>query len=132
MGKILSAKMAHICLNSTDMDQTLDFYSRAFADFKIVRNWIEDGMRVYVFHICEGVEIEVFERGTKEQPENIKWHHISIETKDIHGAYKHLVDCGAAEVIPPTEAVIPSEPPLPCAFAFVAGPDGEQIELNRF
>lgn len=131
MAKITNAKMAHACFDSADMDRTLAFYEAAFADFKVVRNWNENGMRVYVFDICEGLQVEVFERGNDQEPQNIKWHHVAIETTDIHAAYEHLISCGAKEVIPPRDNVIPCDPPLACSFAFVAGPDGEQIELNQ-
>ena len=130
MSKISGAKMAHVCFDSADMDRTLAFYKAAFEGFKIVRSWDEKGMRVVVFDICEGVQIEVFERGNGKPAENIKWHHIAIDTVDLQAAYDHLLACGATAVIPPTDNTIPCDPPLHCPFAFVAGPDGEQIELN--
>lgn len=129
--KVPNPTMAHVCFDTSDMDRCLNFYKTAFAGFEIVRTWIENGMRVSVFKICEGCTVEVFERRkTEEEPKDVAWHHIALDTTDIHAAYENAIAAGATGVIPPTAVTIPSEPPCPVWFCFVAGPDKEQIEFN--
>jgi hypothetical protein len=111
------------------MEKCLGFYKDAFDDFKLIRTWVEDGMKVAVFEICKGCSIEVFERGNEKPAENVKWHHIALCTSDVRAVYSHLIKKGAKEQIPPTDIIIPSDPPCPATFSFVTGPDGEKIEI---
>lgn len=55
--------------------------------------------------------------------------HCALRTDDCKKAFELALSVGFTTVIEPMEIELPSDPPMPVTFAFVAGLDGEEIEF---
>lgn len=116
----------HIAMNVTDIERSIDFYSRAFG-FAPVRRW-GDSPRAAMLNMGDGAILELFERPEANRGEGFLLH-IALRSDDVDAAYAHALSCGAGERVAPKNIDIPAEHPFPVRIAFVTGPDGEPVEL---
>lgn len=120
----------HIALKAKDFDRSKAFYEALGC--RPVLWWGEGDKRAVMLDIGDGGRIELFAGGCKEAAENEKWMHFAFCVDDVQTAYDTAIAAGAVSVTEPKLAR-PCTGPTDETFnvAFVAGPDGEQIEFFR-
>ena len=120
----------HVGLKAADFEASCAFY-RALG-MKEVLSWGEGERTIALFDIGDGGKIEIFANGGEEYSANGKWIHFALHVDDVDAAYAAALSAGATVVTPPKTVELASRPYLATIrVAFVAGPDGEQIELFR-
>ena len=136
----VSPRLNHVMLYVSDLETSVDFYTRAF-DFE-VSNRIkkilvlqDDGSEVtrevnMAFLKFPGQDF-VYE--LSEQPIDSSWNnqkalfqHVGVDVEDIESAFTRVSQAGA-EVVVPVRSVQADE--LKAKQAFFRGPDGEILEL---
>ena len=120
----------HIGLKAADYEKSRAFY-RALG-MEETLSWGEGERAISLFEIGDGGKIEIFANGGEEYSANGKWIHFALHVDDVDAAYAAALSAGATVVTPPKTVELASRPYLSTIrVAFVAGPDGEQIELFR-
>ena len=120
----------HIGLKAADYEKSRAFY-RALG-MEETLSWGEGDRAISLFEIGDGGRIEIFANGGEEFSPNGKWIHVALCCDDVDAAYAAALSVGATSVTPPKTVELNSRPRLATIrVAFVAGPDGEQIELFR-
>lgn len=125
-------RLAHTMLRVTDLEKSLDFYTRLLGMRVLRRTDYPDGKFTNTF-IGYGPEessptLELTHNWDQESPydQGNGWGHICIEVPDVYAACEKL----GAEGVPITR------PPGPMkhgtrVIAFIVDPDGYKIELNE-
>ena len=120
----------HIGLKASNFDASRAFY--AALDMKETLSWGEGDRTISLFDVGDGGKIEIFANGGDEYSANGKWIHLALHVDDVDAAYAKALSVGATSVTPPKTVELASRPYLSTIrVAFVAGPDGEQIEFFR-
>jgi len=89
-------RIAHICLNVRNLQQSLDFYTRLglVPVFRFTRKGARFG--VYL-KLADSAFIEIFEDPTLEKPVNTGIVHFCLETEDLDRLHKlartHIAKC---------------------------------------
>lgn len=137
----LSPRFNHVFLNVSDMERSVDFYTKAF-DLKVTNDSVKHLLYTYedgtkgevdvniVFLKFPGQDF-VFELGEKAFPDSLQkfalFPHIGINVKDIDKAVQKVKNAGA--VVGPIRFVQTHGVEL--KHTFFKGPDGEVIELDQ-
>ena len=120
----------HIGLKASDFDASRAFY--AALGMREVLSWGEGERAITMFDVGDGGMIEIFANGGEEYSANGKWSHLALHVADVDAAFDTALAAGATVVTPPKTVELQSRPRLATIrVAFVAGPDGEQIEFFR-
>jgi catechol 2,3-dioxygenase-like lactoylglutathione lyase family enzyme len=115
----------HVTVKAMDFDKSVGMYKRlGFTEYAM---WGTDDARYILLDTGGGNYLEITNGGTG--PKDGVLNHFAIRTDDCEKAYKTALDAGFKPVTALMSIDLPSDPPIPLTFAFVAGPDGEQIEL---
>jgi len=56
---------------------------------------------------------------------------VAIAVEDVQAAFERIAAAGAVAFEEPVTRTLHGDPPIQATMAFVAGPDGEVIELYR-
>jgi lactoylglutathione lyase/glyoxylase I family protein len=117
-------RIAHICLNVRNLQQSLDFYTRLglVPVFRFTRKGALFG--VYL-KLADSAFIELFEDATLEKPVNTGLIHFCLETEDLDGLMTDLRTRGIAF----------SEKKLGCDHTWqiwLKDPDGNAFEVHQY
>lgn len=140
--KPVSPRFNHVVLQVSNIENSVDFYTRAF-DLKIT----SDNVKHVVYTFKDGTKKEriinvvflkfpdqdfVYEMSEVAEYDTLvdfaRFHHIGIDVKDIGKAFDKATEAGA-EVLVPIRLV--QTYGLETKQAFLKGPDGETIELMQ-
>ena len=118
----------HVGLKAADYEKSRAFYRALGMEETLA--WGEGERAISLFDLGDGGKIEIFANGGEEFSPNGKWIHFALRCDDVDAAYERALSVGATVVTPPKTVELNSRPRLATIrVAFVAGPDGEQIEL---
>jgi len=125
-------RLAHTMLRVTDLEKSLDFYTRLLGMQVLRRTDYPDGKFTNTF-IGYGPEessptLELTHNWDQESPYELgnAWGHICIEVPDVYAACEKLGNEGVAITRPPGPMKHGTR-----VIAFVVDPDGYKIELNE-
>lgn len=141
----------HIFLGVSDMTRSLDFYSKAFENAKVVQQFEIDGNNNYVLDLGNGVVLEMLEfppavcrqnvldvvdNGSPVIPVSGVFQHIAISfdsAEELQAQYDRMLAAGAGLVRPLSWGFKPhgaaGYPDVVANGAHMKGPDGEVFEL---
>ncbi len=119
----------HVAIHAADFDQTVSFYREIFG-FSPYIAWGEPGNRAVMLDTGDGSRIEVFENGSKDQPEGA-WCHLALRVSDCDAVFNAAVGAGCRIQMEPQNVVIHGEFDLPVRIAFVYGLNGEIFEFMQ-
>ena len=137
----LSPRINHVMLYVSNLENSIDFYTRAF-DLKVTNRldtliavqpdstevirtvtmaFLKFPGQDFVFELAEHAA------DTSSRPAFL-FQHVGVDVKDIDAAYKRAIDAGATELLPVRKVKAKG---IEAKQAFVGGPDGERIELMQ-
>ncbi|MEQ1585362.1 MAG: VOC family protein [Cyclobacteriaceae bacterium] len=140
--KTLSPRINHVMLYVSNLENSIDFYTQAF-DLQVANKldtliavqpdatemirtvkmaFLKFPRQDFVFELAEHVA------DTSSRPSAFLFQHVGIDVLDIDAAYKRAMDAGAKELLPVRKVKAKG---IEAKQAFVAGPDGERIELMQ-
>ena len=140
--KEVSPRLNHVLLQVSSMEQSVDFYTRAFDlevtndDIKHIEVTKADGSKTqrevnivllkfpgqdFVYELSEVAA------GSSISPPGI-FNHVGIDVKDIDQAWQRALQAGAQELVP---VQLVQTTGIQAKQAFLKGPDGEVIELMQ-
>jgi catechol 2,3-dioxygenase-like lactoylglutathione lyase family enzyme len=140
--KPLSPRINHVMLYVSDLDASVDFYTRAF-DFEINKKPThltfeeEDGTRrtldvkmAFLKFPDQDFIFEMAEQKLNENDDHFSclYQHFGIDVEDIDFSFKKALKAGGMKLAP-IRTVIADD--LTAKLAFLKGPDGEVIELMQ-
>ncbi|MGV8083573.1 MAG: VOC family protein [Coriobacteriia bacterium] len=136
--------LTHVALTVTDLEKSVAFYTDYFG-FKVVQDLgtvtgepfapghrgVVPTMKVAFLEDSSGATIEMFEylepKSVRDAHDrcnlDLGWTHIAFNVKGIEALYQRLVDVGVEMIDPAVEVFGPFK------WAYLYGPDREQIEL---
>jgi len=138
----ISPRINHVMLYVSNLENSIDFYTRAF-DLNVTHRLDTlitlqaDGTEVvrtvtmaflkfpdqdFVFELAEHAA------DTSSRSTTSLFQHLGVDVKDIDAAYTRARDAGAKELVPIRKVKAKG---IEAKQAFVAGPDGERIELMQ-
>ncbi len=121
---------AHAAIVAKDFEKSLAFYQA--LGFKPYVTWGEGKGQIMLLDIGDGSKIELFAKGSDEYSVNGKFLHLAFAVENVEAAYRTAMAAGATSLIEPCERPLQSTPKkITLELAFVAGPDGEQIEFCK-
>lgn len=138
----LSPRFNHVFLVVSDMEKSVEFYTKAF-DLKVTNDnvkhivWTyEDGTQqevetniVFLKFPGQNFVFELKEVGTMDTIDSFAlFQHVGIDVKDLDKALQKALIAGA-EIISPIRLVQTHGVEL--KHVFLKGPDGERIELDQ-
>ncbi len=127
---IKGIRHAHTAIVAKDFDRSLAFYKA--LGFTPYVTWGEGKGRIMLLDVGDGSRIELFAKGGDEYSANGKWLHLAFGVENVDEAYRKAMEAGATSILPPTDKPLDSSPKrITLRLAFVAGPDGEQIEFCK-
>lgn len=114
--------LAHNAIKVTDMDKTLDFYCNKLG-FKKAFEIHDDQDKPWIVYvkICQGMFIEFFYDGYKEQKSNLM--HVCFECDDVYKTVEELRAKGVEIDVEPSQGKDFNYQ------AWIHDPDGNKIEL---
>ncbi len=138
----LSPRINHVMLYVSNLENSIDFYTRAFDlqvtnrldtliavqpdSTEVIRTvtmaFLKFPGQDFVFELAEHAA------DTSSRPTAFLFQHLGVDVKDIDAAYKRAMDAGAKELLPVRKVKAKG---IEAKQAFVAGPDGERIELMQ-
>lgn len=138
----LSPRINHVMLYVSNLENSIDFYTRAF-DLKVTNRldtliavqpdstevirtvkmaFLKFSDQDFVFELAEHAA------DTSSRPSAFLFQHVGVDVLDIDAAYKRALEAGAKELLPVRKVKAKG---IEAKQAFVAGPDGERIELMQ-
>ena len=124
----------HISITAGHFEESVRLYQEGLS-FAIKHTWGRD-KKVCMLEAGDSVCIELTEGnpgpGAGGGPcGNGQWMHLALRTDDIERDYRRAVEAGFLGKSPPAYAdIMEAEPePVYLWFAYLTGPDGEEIEL---
>ena len=122
----------HINITTGCFARAVRMYQEGLG-FTVKHTWGRD-RKVCMLETGDGacVELTEGEPGPCAAPSgNGQWRHLALRTDDIRRDHQRALDAGFQEKLPPTCAdILEAEPePVYLWFAYLIGPDGEEIEL---
>jgi catechol 2,3-dioxygenase-like lactoylglutathione lyase family enzyme len=121
----------------TDLDRSLRFYRESLGTGEPYLWEAPPLVRRAAFLPCEaGTWIELFADGVAHDgppraPDAAGHAHVAIAVDDVHAAFARLTAAGATVLQEPVTRTLHGDPPKQATMAFLAGPDGEVLELYR-
>lgn len=121
--------MHHISLETTNWDQSIQFY-QDFLGFKLVGKGSGEKRRLHLLDMGDGVCLELTElkepRPEPEQENNARWVHLAFRVRDT-AALMNKVRTAGYEITLETKTIHSGD--LHAVIGFFKGPQGELIEL---
>ena len=117
-------RIAHLCLNVRDLQQSLDFYTRLglVPVFRFTRKGALFG--VYL-KLADSAFIEIFEDAKLEKPANTSLVHFCLETDDIDA----VIALAKARGVDATDKKLGVDNTWQCWFE---DPDGNRFEVHQY
>jgi glyoxylase I family protein len=125
MNRKIIRKIAHVCIFSSDIDHTAEWYGRVLG-FEKVFNFLRDG-RVFGYYLDAGgdTHVEVFENAEAEYSGRNQINHMCFEVIDMDEAIAHIRSVGV-------EASDKSNGCDGTWQSWITDPDGVRIELFQY
>lgn len=125
MNRKIIRKIAHVCIFSSDIDRTAEWYGRVLG-FEKVFNFLRDG-RVFGYYLDAGgdTHVEVFENAEAEYSGRNQINHMCFEVIDMDEAIAHIRSVGV-------EATAKSNGCDGTWQSWITDPDGVRIELFQY
>ncbi len=127
-----TSRFFHIFLAVSNLERSIEFYTKAFEDSKMLYEFTIDGLNICMFSLGNGVVLEMLEKPFIDKSDG-KWEHIALEVDNLQEQYDKLIAAGATVKMPLEFTTIlkgrNGYPDTYCAGVHVWGPDGEEIEL---
>ena len=121
----------HVAIRSLDFDRTLRFYTETLG-LKRKAAWITNGRRATLLEFAPATYLEIFERSKEEFSGEPPILHFCVRTDDVDALFARVkTDGWETKVDPKTVPVETDIGLMTLRLAFVAGPDGEIIELMQ-
>jgi catechol 2,3-dioxygenase-like lactoylglutathione lyase family enzyme len=133
----------HVAVRAKDFDATLKFYAEGLG-CRVHFPFSVPGRidRAAFLDLGDGRYIEVFGQGSAVQSEGRRREpgedategavlHFCLRAKDVDAAYARAVAAGGVGRVEPVTRRLLESPLVEVRIAFVAGPNGEVIELLR-
>ncbi len=118
-------RLAHVCLSSTDLDRTENFYTRVLG-FKLKYRYFKGGKPFgSYFEISPNQFIEVFLNCPEGDPNKAHVRHFCLETDNIDNLIK-TIRSRDWEI---TDKVVGRDSTLQC---WITDPDGTRIEFQQY
>lgn len=122
----------HVALKVTDYERSIEFYKA--LGMKPIVEWGQGDGRVMMLDVGDGGRLEIFADGKlRDYPAEGKWQHFAFAVDNVEEAYNIALGAGAQPMAAPAVAMLEDARPSSVTFnyAFVLGPDGEQVEFFR-
>ena len=120
----------HIGLKCADLKRSEEFY-HAIGLTEVVR-WGEGEKEIVMYDLGDGGRIELFANGGEAFSAKGKWIHFAMAVEDVVASYENALKAGALPITAPKTVPLDSKPmPITIQVAFVAGPDGEELEFFK-
>lgn len=140
--QVLSPRINHVMLYVSNLENSINFYTQAF-DLKVTNRldtliavqpdatemirsvkmaFLKFPGQDFVFELAEHVA------DTSNRQAVFAFQHVGVDVLDIDAAYKRAMNAGAKELVPVRKVKAKG---IEAKQAFVAGPDGERIELMQ-
>lgn len=131
----MSARIHHVAVNCRDLDRSVAFYTDGLG-FGSPYYWDAPPLvtRAAFIPADEGTWIELFagqDTATGPGGAGAGHAHVAIAVPDVQAAFDRVVAAGADVLEAPVTRTLHGDPPREATMAFVAGPDGEVLELYR-
>ena len=125
MSRKIIRRIAHVCIFSSDIDRTAEWYGRVLG-FEKVFNFLRDG-RVFGYYLDAGgdTHVEVFENAEAEYSGRNQINHMCFEVIDMDEAIAHIRSVGV-------EATDKSNGCDGTWQSWITDPDGVRIELFQY
>jgi glyoxylase I family protein len=128
-------RLHHVAVTCSDLDRSLAFYVDGLGLGEPYM-WEAPPIvhRAAFIPTDDGTWIELFDRGepgAERGPQTAGMSHMAIAVDDVQAAFDRLVAAGGVVLEAPVTRTLHGDPPKQATMAFVAGPDGEVIELYR-
>ena len=127
--KIMGMSFHHTSLKASDYERSVAFY-RALG-MKTITEWGQGDGRIMMLDIGDGNIFEICACGDDTYPAEGRLQHVAFSVRNVDVAYAAALEAGARSVMQPTTMRLDDARPskMTIYVAFVAGPDGEQIEF---
>lgn len=123
----MNYRFHHIHLLCSDLEDTIDFFSRAFGARLVARKKFGSADGAALDLNGTAINLRVAADGETVNKDAARptygYHHLCVEVDDVDAAYRELTDKNIAFRIPPQD--IPGN----LRVAFLEGPDGIVIEV---
>lgn len=140
--KAITPRINHVMLYVSNLDNSIAFYTQAFDlqltnkldtliaiqpdEKEVIRSvnmaFLKFPGQDFVFELSQQAA------DSSSRPATFSFQHIGIDVLDIEAAYQRAVNAGAKELVPVRKVKAKG---VEARQAFVAGPDGERIELMQ-
>jgi len=127
--KITGMSFHHASVKASNYERSVEFY-RALG-MKTVTEWGQGESRIMMLDIGDGNIFEICAGGADRYPAEGRIQHVAFAVRNVDSAYDIALRAGAKSVMTPTVMKLDDARPskITIYVAFVAGPDGEQIEF---
>lgn len=117
-------ELIHTCLNVTDVDESVEFYTNELGFEETWSFESEDGSTQNRYVACDaGVELQLSEtEGETDLEEGGLWDHVAVKVDDVDEAFDRIDAPGV--VSEPGD-----QPPAGARTAMIEDPDGHKVEL---
>ncbi|MEI3340740.1 MAG: VOC family protein [Eubacterium sp.] len=95
----MATKIFHIFLAVTNLQRSIEFYTKAFEGAKMLYEFTIDGLDICMFSLGNGIVLEMLEHPTVDESDG-KWQHIAFECDNIQEQYDRLIAAGATVRMP--------------------------------
>lgn len=130
-------RIHHVAVRARDFEASLRFYQDALGLGEPYR-WNAPPIveRAAFLRGDGGTWIEIFgghagDEAPDPDPTRAGIGHLALTYDDVGTAFERAVAAGARPLEEPSARTLHGDPPISATLAFVAGPDGELIELYR-
>ncbi len=127
--KIQGMGFHHVSIKVRNYEKSVEFY-RALG-MKTVVEWGQGDSRIMMLDIGDGNIFEICAGGSDEHSGDGSIGHVAFAVRNVDVAYASAIEAGARSVMTPTVMKLDDARPsrMTIYVAFVAGPDGEEIEF---
>ena len=133
--KLGGGGLHHVAVEAQDFEASLQFYTEGLGFVERLR-FPEPGHTVALLDTGDGTYVELFSPTTSgpraaggPMPGGPALFHFALRVGDCDAATERARRAGAEVVEAPTDLTLEGDPPVPCRYSFVRGPNGESIEL---
>ena len=114
---------AHCALYVPKLEETVQFYETVFGAKNL--GYFQASTRGCWLQLGEDI-LEIFQ---SEDLGTGCFKHIAIACDDVDALYQRAISVGGSRLVEPKDAVLELREPVKARLAFVAGINGEEIEL---
>lgn len=127
--KIQGMSFHHASVKASNYERSVEFYRS--LGMKTVVEWGQGDGRIMMLDIGDGNIFEICAGGSQKNSGAGSIAHVAFAVRNVDTAYAKAIEAGAKSIMPPTTMKLDDARPsrMTIYVAFVAGPDGEEIEF---